>query len=112
MSDAYDRKLRELAHQVGDELGFGDFLKEGVYCVLGGPSFETIAECRMLHSMGADAVGESTNCGHWNMVTHTSPLSMARYRFNYRFATEQHRGIHCFDRYSHIFVLFKKKKQD
>ncbi|CAL8326263.1 unnamed protein product [Arctogadus glacialis] len=62
MSDAYDRKLREMAHEVGEELGFSDFLKEGVYCVLGGPSFETIAECRMLHSMGADAVGMST--GH------------------------------------------------
>ncbi|CAL8366201.1 unnamed protein product [Boreogadus saida] len=60
MSDAYDRKLRQMAHEVGEELGFGDFLKEGVYCVLGGPSFETIAECRMLHSMGADAVGMST----------------------------------------------------
>uniref|UniRef100_A0A8C4ZX97 Purine nucleoside phosphorylase n=1 Tax=Gadus morhua TaxID=8049 RepID=A0A8C4ZX97_GADMO len=62
MSDAYDRKLREMAHEVGEELGFSDFLKEGVYVVLGGPSFETIAECRMLHSMGADAVGMST--GH------------------------------------------------
>ncbi|XP_062261079.1 purine nucleoside phosphorylase-like [Platichthys flesus] len=60
MSDAYDRELRQLAHEVGGELGFNDFLKEGVYCVLGGPSFETIAECRMLHSLGADAVGMST----------------------------------------------------
>lgn len=58
MSDAYDRELQQLAMDVGQELGYGDFLKEGVYCVLGGPSFETIAECRMLHRLGADAVGE------------------------------------------------------
>ncbi|XP_023646890.1 purine nucleoside phosphorylase-like [Paramormyrops kingsleyae] len=60
MSDAYDRELRQLARHVGDELGFGDFMHEGVYCVLGGPSFETIAECRMLRRLGADAVGMST----------------------------------------------------
>lgn len=58
MSDAYDRELQQLAMDVGQELGYGDFLKEGVYCVLGGPSFETIAESRMLHKLGADAVGE------------------------------------------------------
>ena len=57
MSDAYDRELQQLAVDVGQELGYGDFLREGVYCVLGGPSFETIAECRMLHKLGADAVG-------------------------------------------------------
>ncbi|XP_041738697.2 purine nucleoside phosphorylase [Coregonus clupeaformis] len=60
MSDAYDRELQQLAVDVGQELGYGDFLREGVYCVLGGPSFETIAECRMLHKLGADAVGMST----------------------------------------------------
>ncbi|KAL2080559.1 hypothetical protein ACEWY4_024352 [Coilia grayii] len=60
MSDAYNRKLVRLGHQVGAELGYSDFLREGVYCVLGGPSFETIAECRMLNRLGADAVGMST----------------------------------------------------
>lgn len=58
MSDAYDRQLQQLALDVASELGFSDFLQEGVYCVLGGPSFETIAECLMLHKLGADAVGE------------------------------------------------------
>lgn len=58
MSDAYDRELRQLAHDVGAELGYSDFLQDGVYCVLGGPSFETIAESRMLHRLGADAVGK------------------------------------------------------
>ncbi|KAJ4936592.1 hypothetical protein JOQ06_001181 [Pogonophryne albipinna] len=60
MSDAYDRKLRQMALDVASELGYNDFFREGVYCVLGGPSFETIAECRMLHKLGADAVGMST----------------------------------------------------
>ncbi|KAL0966509.1 hypothetical protein UPYG_G00296140 [Umbra pygmaea] len=60
MSDAYDRELHQLAHGVGVELGYGDFLREGVYCVLGGPSFETIAECRLINKLGADAVGMST----------------------------------------------------
>ncbi|XP_058505930.1 purine nucleoside phosphorylase 5b [Solea solea] len=60
MSDAYDRELRQMAHDVAEELHFGDFVREGVYVVLGGPSFETIAECRMLHTLGADAVGMST----------------------------------------------------
>ncbi|KAM7379719.1 hypothetical protein PAMP_005250 [Pampus punctatissimus] len=60
MSDAYDRELRQMANDVAAELGYSDFLQEGVYCVLGGPSFETIAECRMLHRLGADAVGMST----------------------------------------------------
>ncbi|KAF6728207.1 Purine nucleoside phosphorylase [Oryzias melastigma] len=60
MSDAYDRELQQLGMDVGQELGYGDFLKEGVYCALGGPSFETIAECRMLQKLGVDAVGMST----------------------------------------------------
>lgn len=60
MSDAYNRELRQAAHDVAAELGFSGFLQEGVYSVLGGPSFETIAECRMLHRLGADAVGEQT----------------------------------------------------
>lgn len=59
MSDAYDRGLQQLAHDVAAELGYSAFMKEGVYSVLGGPSFETIAECRMLRLLGADAVGES-----------------------------------------------------
>ncbi|XP_007552081.1 purine nucleoside phosphorylase 5b [Poecilia formosa] len=60
MSDAYDRELQQLAHDVAAELGFSNFLRDGVYSVIGGPSFETIAECRMLHRLGADAVGMST----------------------------------------------------
>ncbi|KAG7269214.1 hypothetical protein CRUP_011853 [Coryphaenoides rupestris] len=60
MSDAYDRDLMALARQVAEEQGCGAFLKQGVYCMLGGPNYETIAEANALKSLGADAVGMST----------------------------------------------------
>ncbi|XP_029009066.1 purine nucleoside phosphorylase 6 [Betta splendens] len=60
MSDAYDRGLRELAKGSAKEQGCDQFLQEGVYCMLAGPSYETIAECRLLKTLGADAVGMST----------------------------------------------------
>lgn len=58
MSRAYDPGLRDLAHQVAAELGFS--LREGVYVMLGGPSYETPAEVHFLRVIGADAVGMST----------------------------------------------------
>ncbi|XP_069489829.1 purine nucleoside phosphorylase isoform X2 [Ambystoma mexicanum] len=60
MSDAYDRNLRKLTLSISQELGYTTEVHEGVYCCLGGPSFETIAECRFLNRLGADAVGMST----------------------------------------------------
>ncbi|XP_030622160.1 purine nucleoside phosphorylase 6 [Chanos chanos] len=60
MSDAYDKDLAHLARETAEEQGCASFLQEGVYCMLAGPTFETIAECRMLQKLGADAVGMST----------------------------------------------------
>ncbi|KAI3371650.1 hypothetical protein L3Q82_024213 [Scortum barcoo] len=60
MSDAYDRELRDLAKEIAKEQGCDSFLQEGVYCMLAGPTYETIAECRVLQTLGADAVGMST----------------------------------------------------
>ncbi|XP_019962000.1 purine nucleoside phosphorylase 6 [Paralichthys olivaceus] len=60
MSDAYDRELMALAKQTAAEQGCDSFLQEGVYCMVVGPSFETIAECRALRTLGADTVGMST----------------------------------------------------
>ena len=58
MLHAYDSKLRALAHQVAEQSGFK--AQEGVYAMVGGPAFETMAEIRFLQTAGADAVGMST----------------------------------------------------
>jgi purine-nucleoside phosphorylase len=58
MSEAYDRRYREIAKQAAAELGVK--LHEGVYAALAGPSYETPAEIRYLRTIGADMVGMST----------------------------------------------------
>jgi len=58
MVGAYTPALRELAHQVADQLGFR--LREGVYSPVSGPCYNTSAELRMLQLLGSDAVGMST----------------------------------------------------
>jgi purine-nucleoside phosphorylase len=58
MSQAYDRKLIELARTAARAAGVP--LHEGVYIGLSGPSFETPADLRFLRGIGADSVGMST----------------------------------------------------
>lgn len=58
MTKAYSKKLRSLAASTAEGLGFT--LKEGVYICVLGPSFETPAEIRAFHALGADLVGMST----------------------------------------------------
>jgi len=58
MSEPYDRALGAILRREATKLGFP--LREGVYCGLLGPTYETPAEVRMLATLGADAVGMST----------------------------------------------------
>ena len=58
LTDAYAPRLRTAALEAADRTGVE--LRQGVYVMLSGPSYETRAEMRMLRSFGADAVGMST----------------------------------------------------
>lgn len=58
MVNAYDREFMALARAAANSLGIP--LREGVYLMLSGPAFESGAELRMCHLLGADAVGMST----------------------------------------------------
>ncbi|HSN47132.1 MAG TPA: purine-nucleoside phosphorylase [Flavobacterium sp.] len=58
MSEPYSKKMilkaNELAHKLNIEI------KEGIYLGLQGPTFETLAEYKMVKNIGADRVGMST----------------------------------------------------
>ena len=60
MSEVYDEALRKEIFACAKDLEIS--LREGVYMQFSGPSFETPAEVRMAHILGADAVGMSTAC--------------------------------------------------
>uniref|UniRef100_A0A3B3YQN8 Purine nucleoside phosphorylase n=1 Tax=Poecilia mexicana TaxID=48701 RepID=A0A3B3YQN8_9TELE len=60
MSGCYDKGLRSLVMELAKQMGVSSLVQEGVYAMVGGPNFETIAEAKLLHRLGVDAVGMST----------------------------------------------------
>ncbi|MGD1815925.1 MAG: purine-nucleoside phosphorylase [Pleomorphochaeta sp.] len=58
MSNAYDKDLRAFAKKTANDLDIE--LKEGVYQLFTGPSYETPTEVKLARLLGADAVGMST----------------------------------------------------
>ena len=58
VSDLYSSNLRLKVKLAAVEAGIG--LRQGVYMMFSGPSYETPAEIRMARILGADAVGMST----------------------------------------------------
>lgn len=60
MSGCYDKGLRCLAKEVAKQLGVAGIMQEGVYAMVGGPNFESIAEARLMHRLGVDAVGTNS----------------------------------------------------
>ncbi|HHY14389.1 MAG TPA: purine-nucleoside phosphorylase [Thermoanaerobacterales bacterium] len=58
LQEAYSPKLIQTAEKVGKTNNIP--FKKGVYAGVTGPSYETLAEIRMLKTLGADCVGMST----------------------------------------------------
>lgn len=58
MSAPYSKKMIQKAKELAQKLNIE--VKEGIYLGLQGPTFETLAEYRMVKILGADCVGMST----------------------------------------------------
>lgn len=57
-SSAFDKRLQQNIRDAAKAIKIS--LKEGTYCWLTGPTYETLAEIEMLRRIGADATGMST----------------------------------------------------
>lgn len=60
MTHVYDEELGKMMETIAYKHGIT--LKSGVYLQTTGPNYETPAEIRMYHKLGADCVGMSTAC--------------------------------------------------
>lgn len=58
MSEPYSRKMMTKAKEIASELDIT--VQDGVYLGLQGPTFETLAEYKMVKALGCDCVGMST----------------------------------------------------
>lgn len=58
MSDCYSVDIRKKVKKIAKAKNVD--IKEGVFCQMSGPSYETMAEVNMLRKLGADAVSMST----------------------------------------------------
>lgn len=58
MTEVYDKSIQDIIRKSAKDNNID--LKEGVYCQLTGPSFESPSEIKMLGKLGVDAVGMST----------------------------------------------------
>ena len=58
MSEPYNKDIINKAKSIAKNLGY--VVREGVYCGVTGPTFETRSEYKLIKAVGGDAVGMST----------------------------------------------------
>ena len=51
MNGVYDIEYQKSALEIAKELGYGDFMQNGVYCMVSGPCYETPAELRFIQTV-------------------------------------------------------------
>merc|ERR1711962_1070920 len=59
-NDLYNPVYRSYARRLAREMNIDGIVREGVYAMVGGPNYETVAELRLLRELGVDSVGMST----------------------------------------------------
>jgi len=59
-NDLYDPIYRKMARKLAVDLRLEGLVREGIYTMVGGPNYETIAELKLLRTLGVDSVGMST----------------------------------------------------
>lgn len=60
MSNAYDSYLIEKFQEASVKVKLDQNIKKGIYAMVVGPTYETVAEANALKKLGADAIGMST----------------------------------------------------
>ena len=58
MTGAYNKELIDMLYATSKELKMTEYTKKGVYAMVSGPTYETVAESRLLIMLGANTVGE------------------------------------------------------
>ncbi len=61
VSNAFNPDLQHVVSKAAEVLNMSQFVrKDGTYCFVSGPMYESKAECKFLRSIGGDSVGMST----------------------------------------------------
>jgi len=51
MNTVYDRDYQKVALDIAKECGYSSFTRNGCYCMFSGPTYETIAEIRLVQAV-------------------------------------------------------------
>jgi purine-nucleoside phosphorylase len=59
-NDIYDPEYMKISKKIARDVNLEGIVRLGVYAMVGGPNYETVAELKLLRELGVDSVGMST----------------------------------------------------